>query len=121
MPLDAGTVRVPAAPITGTFTLANDTSEQTILEVIAAPNTSREIRFVADTDAITKNNFRMRLYVKIDGINYRAKTVLTLASTDSVAFFFEEWASYDVKMTAQSAAAEGATRAIPYTYTVIGA
>lgn len=107
-----------ATATSGTFVLPNDTAEHDIIEVVNTTGRIQDFSVFVDITAITKNNFKLMLYVKIDGANYRLHNTYTYSASETVAQFDELRTSFSIKVTAQSATAEGATRNLPYQYTV---
>lgn len=99
----------------GTFSLISNTTEQTILTLTTDGNSYRFAMWL-DTSSLTKNNTRIFTYVKIDAVNYRLYSTQTLAAAQPCNYIPEFDQSFDVKITMQSAVAEGATRSIPYIY-----
>lgn len=110
------TQTVTTTKTSATFVLANNLTEQTLVEITNATGAIQSLNFYADINAITRPNFRIKLYLKIDGTNYRLHNTYTFASTDEVAQFDESLTSFDIKITALSASFEGTTRNIPYYY-----
>jgi hypothetical protein len=102
----------------GTFTLTSDTSEHTI--VTLTPTSVEQVtNFYLDLSELTQN-CTLRVYLKIDGVNYVELTSMTLtvaAGTKGLALkdhvIDTAW-----KLTIQSVVAEGASRAIDYRYFV---
>ncbi len=100
----------------GTFSLANNTSEQVVLTFSAA----REVIDIELDMVNLTQNITVREYVQVDGSNYRqasAKVFPTDFEPGAKAVlisFVQKNAAY--KITAQAAAAEGASRNIPYRY-----
>lgn len=100
----------------GTFTLASNTIEQTMFELTASQfSNSGIIQAQFNVDALTRNNTRIRVYVKPDGITYVAlRDIITLNSSDQAAQYPIMGVASDIRFTMQSQTAEGAARAIPY-------
>jgi hypothetical protein len=105
-----------AALIRGTYVHPNDTAEHDVFEVLNTTDIVQDFITRFDLSAITKNNFRLRLYVKIDGTNYRLHTTSTFGASEEEGQFEELAVTTSIKVTAQSAVAEGATRNLPYYY-----
>ena len=105
------TVRTP-----GTYVHPNDLTEHDVIEIINTSNTVQTFNFYADVSAIIRNNFKLRVYLKIDNSTYQLHNTYTFSATDNVAQFEEAHTSFSIKVTAQSSTAEGATRNIPYIY-----
>lgn len=105
-------------PVIGVFVLPNNTAEHDVFEVIRPSNAVFDFGTFFDIAAITKSNFRLRLYVKVDGANYRLHNTYTYAATEEVAQFDELHMCFSFKVTAQSSVTEGAPRNIPYAYAV---
>lgn len=86
-----------ASKTTGTFVLANNTVEQTILDIPNADRVVQDVNVRLNVTALTKNNAVFRFYAALDGVIYTEHNRVTL----------------------QSAFAEGATRSIPYEMTQV--
>lgn len=106
------------SPVNGVFVLPNNLLEHTVFEVTRTPTVVFDFGTFVDISEITKSNFRLRLYMKIDGVNYRLHNTYTFSGVDEVAQFDEPHMSFSFKVTAQSNSLEGAARSLPYTYTV---
>ena len=106
------------APIKGIFNLPDNTSEHTVLEII---NEDRvyNIGIRVALAAITKPNFKVRIYTKIDGTNYALSSLETYGVSDKVALFERLAISADVLITVQSSIAEGSVRALPWRYSAV--
>jgi hypothetical protein len=102
----------------GTFTLTNDTTEHTIIELTPSVVTYL-YNFWLDLNALVQN-CTIRVYSKIDGANYReilAMRLSDLTPADAEGLVLkEQMISTAWKITIQSTVAEGASRSIPYRY-----
>ena len=116
----SGYIAGPVASVTtGTFVLANNTTEQTILDI---PNTGRVVQDVnvrLNVTALTKNNAIFRFYAALDGVTYTEHNRVTLSASDTEAHHDEPALASPYRVTLQSALAEGATRSIPYEMTQV--
>lgn len=102
-----------------TFVLANNTNEQTIVDV---PNTDRIVQDVnvrLNVTALIKNNAVFRFYVALDGVTYSEYNRITLAASDTEVHHSEPALAAPFRVTLQSAIAEGTTRSIPYEMTQV--
>lgn len=106
------------APVTGTYVLPNDTAEHDVFE-IPKQGIVHNIGIRVDLSAITKANFRLRLYFKIDGTNYVLHSTSTYGASDNMGQFEELAASASAKVTAQSTIAESAPRSLPWRYSLV--
>lgn len=102
----------------GTFLLQNSTDEQTLLEFV--PIGLEEIDNVyLDLSALTQN-CTIRVYLKVDGVNYQECTAMRLgniSSADRYALALKTLTiSSPLKITITSLVFENATRTIPYRY-----
>lgn len=105
-----------ATVTTGTYTHANNTTENDALTITAA---TQDIFITMDCNALTKNT-TIREYEEVDGSTARQLSAKIFpgdfdAGTKAIAFSFHQ-ASADYKITFQSEVAEGATRDAPYRY-----
>jgi len=105
-------------PTTDTFVLTSDTDEHTI--VTLTPTSVEQVtNFYLDLSELTQN-CTLRVYLKIDGVNYVEMTSMTLtvaAGTKGLALK-DHVIDTDWKLTIQSVVAEGASRSIDYRYFV---
>lgn len=113
----------------GTFTLANNTTEQDVIEVFAS-DIEPVFMFKVNLDLSTLTNIlatvTARVYYKVDGTNYRLRngTGLVGGIINWVVNTDGPWLSVpvqdilvrDMKITLQSSLAQGGTRSIPYSY-----
>ena len=103
---------------TGTFTLTNGTTEQTI--VTLTPTSVEQVtNFYLDMSALTQN-CTMRVYINMTGVGYVEMTSMTLAVATGTKGLALKDMVIDTpwKLTIQSDFAEGASRNIPYEYFV---
>jgi hypothetical protein len=117
---DTGSSSPTDCPVatTSTFTLTSDTSEHTI--VTLTPTSVEQVtNFYLDLSELTQN-CTLRVYLKIDGVNYvelTGMTVMCAAGTKGMPLkdhvIDTAW-----KLTIQSTVAEGASRDIDYRYFV---
>ncbi len=116
----SGYIAGPAASkTTGTFVLANNTTEQIILDVLNADRVVQDVNVRLNVTALTKNNAVFRFYVALDGVTYTEHNRVTLASSDTEAHHSEPALASSYRVTLQSALTEGATRSIPYELTQV--
>jgi hypothetical protein len=102
----------------GTFTLTSDTTEHTI--VTLTPTSVEQVtNFYLDLSELTQN-CTLRVYLKIDGVNYVELTGMTVTCAAGTKGMPLKDHVIDTawKLTIQSAVAEGASRSIDYRYFV---
>ena len=115
-----GSSSVTDCPVStsSTFTLTDDTTEHTI--VTLTPTSVEQVtNFYLDLSELTQN-CTLRVYLKIDGVNYVELTGMTVtcaAGTKGMPLK-DHVIDTDWKLTIQSTVAEGASRAIDYRYFV---
>ena len=107
-----------------TFTLESNTTEQDLLEVLV-PTTGRTTINVGSIQLDLVNltqDALIRIYSRIDGTNYREifGTLIDWKTTDpdGVMVVNNLITDHDLRITIQSAVAEGAQRTIPYALVV---
>lgn len=98
----------PGGVTVATFTLANDTTEQTIVDVANAGRTIRDINIRLNVATLTRNNAIFRFYVALDGVTYTEHNRTTLAASDTEAHHNEPGLAAPFRVTLQSATTEGA-------------
>jgi len=98
---------------TGTHTHANDTTEQTAIDLTITSR--RKIHNIyLDLSALTQN-CTIRVKVAIDGTTLRTVDTVTWTTADDDGVIIAPFTTdVDVRVTIQSAALEGAQRNIPY-------
>lgn len=112
-------VWAPGKVIVATFTLENNTTEQTIIEVPNAGRAIQDVNIRPNVAALTRNNAVFRFYAAIDGTTFIEHNRITLSASDTKAHHDEPALAAPFRITLQSAIAEGATRAIPYELTQV--
>lgn len=100
-----------------TYSHLDDVSEHQVIEITNTAGVVQSFDVYLDISAITRVNFQLFVYTKVDGTNYRLHESKTFAATDDEASFSLTNTSYAIKVTAKSSVAEGAVRSIPYVYT----
>ena len=95
---------------TGTFVLADNTTEQDVLELLLL---DEKVTITLDLDALTQTN-TLRVYEKVDGTTYRKISENTDADFTDAAEFTFDGKGRDMKITMQASVGEGATRNIPH-------
>ena len=116
----SGYIAGPAASkTTGTFVLANNTVEQTILDIPNADRVVQDVNVRLTVAALTKNNAVFRFYAALDGVTYAEHNRVTLSASDTEAHHNEPALASPFRVTLQSALAEGAARSIPYEMTQV--
>ena len=105
--------------VAGTYVLPNDTAEHDVVELLNAAGSAKDFTIRFDLSAITKANFRLRLYFKINDSTYVLHTQNVFGIADDAGQFEEPLTAYSIKVTAQSTIAEGATRNVPYKYSLV--
>jgi len=114
-----GTGGIPMLPTTGTYAHPNDTSEHDVF-TIALTRSQTVSDIMLDVNALTQRT-TFKIYCKIDGTTYREIDSVVWVTTDRKGVsMVEVTTDKDVKVTAQSAVAEGAVRSIPYRYVLVG-
>lgn len=110
-----------SVPIRGTFTLANNTNEQTIIDVANASRIVQDVSVRFNVTALTRNNAIIRIYIAIDadGVVFNEHNRITLAAADTEAHHNEPALASPFRVTIQAASLEGATRSIPYELTQV--
>ena len=117
---DTGSSSPTDCPVatTSTFTLTSDTTEHTI--VTLTPTSVEQVtNFYLDLSELTQN-CTLRVYLKIDGVNYVELTGMTVsvAAGSHGMPLKDHVIDTDWKLTIQSTIAEGASRSIDYRYFV---
>lgn len=102
-----------------TFVLANNTTEQTIVDVPNASRVIQDANIRLNVTDLTKNNAIFRFYTALDGVTYTEHNRITLAASDTEAHHNAPALASPFRVTLQSALAEGATRSIPYELTQV--
>jgi len=105
----------PSTGIQGTLALPNDVAEHMVWEDLGGRRRAFT-GMLLDLSAITQTGV-VRLYVKIDGANYRVvhhQHYNAADVDDSICYDVGFATAQDVKVTYQSDTAEGAVRNIPY-------
>ena len=115
----SGPAVYPASPIPsvtpqkGTYKHPSGTTEQDVLEILLSSRTKINNIYL-DLTMLTQN-CTIRVYTKVDGTTYVEIDSLTWTTADRDGVVISMLVSdFDVKVTIQSAVAEGATRNIPY-------
>lgn len=104
----------------GTHEHANSTLEQLVYEVENEAFTAGVVHIAMDVRALTKPNAVLRIYAKIDGVNYvRLGDGISIALTDESALLDAVGVSTSFKVTLQSQAPEGAVRSMSYRIVVL--
>jgi len=107
--------KLAGAEADSTFTLANSISEQDVVELTLTTRTKIHTLDL-DVNALTKAT-TFRIYKKVDNTNYRLADTLNWDTVDSDVIELGGLVyNASIKITAQSAILEGATRDIPIKY-----
>lgn len=99
--------------------MANNTTEQTIVDIANATRVTQDVNIRLNVTALTKNNAVFRFYVALDGVTYTEHARITLSAADVEAHHSEPALAAPCRVTLQSSVAEGATRSIPYEMTQV--
>ena len=105
--------------VTGTFSYLDVGAEQTVFEVSGSQRGFID-GIILDLNTITLNG-TVRLYSRVDGVNYRLLVTHTYhVGVDPVGLFLDMKfpANVDFLISYEESADEAAARAIPYTYTL---
>lgn len=109
----------PSKATVATHTHANNTTEQTIVDVANAGRTIQDVNIRLNVTALTRNNAIFRFYAALDGVTYTEHNRITLAASDTEAHHNEPALASPFRVTLQSATLEGASRSIPYELTQV--